>query len=214
MAITCCDTSDAWGGWTGSTCTATTTSTTAWRCWTGGTTATTSSITGSVWMRWTASTGDTTIVLPAANYDYSPPPVLTEAEKLVQAEAARKRAEEAAERAEKERIRAEEARKQAEEAAARAEKLLLEMLDKQQRKEYAKDKSFHVVGQDGEKYKIKHGWSGHVERVVKGKSVERFCIHPRVQVPVQDNQLLAKLMLETDPVGFKKIANRTELATV
>lgn len=133
------------------------------------------------------------------------PPQLTPEERARQAEEAARRSEEARKAEEKR-------RKEAEKAAKRAEKLLREVLSPEQRAEFDKDKSFHVIGADGERYRVRHGWSGHVDRIAKdGQAEERFCIHPDRMVPNADNQLIAKLMLETDPARFRKIANVTRL---
>jgi hypothetical protein len=98
-------------------------------------------------------------------------------------------------------------------ANERAEKLLLSNLTGRQRRQYQKNKTFTVKGRDGNRYRINPKWAGHVERLNdRFKPVERFCIHPVDQVPVPDNQLVAKLMLETDPARFRQIANVTQLA--
>lgn len=97
-------------------------------------------------------------------------------------------------------------------ADRRAEELLLGALDAEQKAEYALDKSFHVRDRWGRRYRIRRAWSGHVARVNdSGKEVERFCIHPRIRVPLPDNQLLAKLMIETDEDQFRRTANVTQL---
>lgn len=172
----------------------------AWHYWTSGSSATTS-VSNTIWLEWNAATGESRQIHPNPTAWQKPAPPTAEqleAEKQRRLDLEKRLAEETAKR-----IAAEK----------RAEELLLSQLSKEQRKEYREKKSFKVVGKDGHRYDIGPRWSGHVERLNdKGKPVERFCIHPRVQVPVADNQLLAKLMLETDPDQFRKVANVTPLA--
>lgn len=94
-------------------------------------------------------------------------------------------------------------------AVARAEELLKDNLSEAQRKEYEKDKHFHVVA-GGKTYRIRKGWSGNVELLNgKGEVLSRYCIHPTTYVPEEDNMLAQKLMLETAEEEFVRVANRT-----
>ena len=97
-------------------------------------------------------------------------------------------------------------------ANKRAEELLTFMLDEDQKKRYAADRCFEVVaGNTGERrrYLVKYGWAGNVEQIDEnGRQVARFCIHPRNIVPVPDNMLAQKLMLESNEEEFLRIANR------
>lgn len=123
------------------------------------------------------------------------------------AEAAREREEQARKVLEKS--------KAAREAAEKcARELLLSVLSEEQRKEYERDKAFHVEAKDGTRYRLKHGWAGNVEELNElGIAIARYCIHPNVQIPEADNLVAQKLMLETDPERFRRTANRTDLAT-
>ena len=177
-----------------------TTTTSVWAYWTDGGTSTRSAST-TVWCRW-AGTGSGAV--PACYQ----PPALTKAEQAKQDEANRKRAE-------AEKIRLAQERKALEEADRRAEELLVAHLDKEQRKQYRTEKKFKVVGGDGALFEIGSAWSSNVrEMTPDGKHIARFCIHPRESVPIPDLLLAQKLMLETDPAEFRKIANRTALAGV
>ena len=206
-----------WQTWTYNSA-ANTTGTIIWNTWasmSGGNC--TASMTNTVWNTWsglnTSGTGGSVLYQDYQQYPSTPVKEHTAEEKARLAEEQRCLAEERARIAELFRKQEEERRKEAEAALKRAEGLLMEFLDPYQQEEYAKDKSFHVKGADGERYKVRHAWSGHVDRVnEKGKVVERFCIHPRESVPIPDNQLVAKLMLETNPAEFRKKANVTQVA--
>ena len=98
------------------------------------------------------------------------------------------------------------------EAEKRAEALLELHLNETQRQEYRTKKRFIVEVQDGVCYRINRGWAGNVEELNKdGKPVNRLCIHTRAPVPIPDNLLAQKLLLETDPAEFRRIANRTAI---
>jgi hypothetical protein len=127
-------------------------------------------------------------------------------EQLEKLEAERK------ERAEKERLRLAEVERQRKEADAKADELLRKHLSLRQRRQYRRNRSFCVRARDGTQFRIKHGWAGNIEELnAAGKPVNRFCIHPVDSVPYADNLLAQKLLLETDPDKFRKIANRTAI---
>ena len=189
-----------WYYWTGDD-TSTSTATT-WDHWTS--TASTSSTTTTInpiWVKWNTTSATTSTV----HRPYRAPELTPE-------EIERRRAEEEARRQAMLAAQAERAKRE-QEADERAERLLKQHLSGHQRRQYRRDKSFVVTGGDGRAYRIRRGWAGHVERLdEKGRAVERFCIHPQQQVPLPDNQLVAKLMLETNPDEFRRIANVTPLA--
>lgn len=193
----------AWTNWTSGTCTASSTTCSGiWYNWIGGTATTgelvEDSAAGYVWTQWNLSNGMNDFHAVSAPVSVPDPTPAQLAERARRAEEQAKKAEERA--------------RKAEEARERAEELLRQLLDEQQRQEYDQDKSFHVVGADGERYRVRHNWAGHVDRVdAEGRPVERFCIHPEQQVPLADNQLIAKLMLEVEPERFRQIANMTRL---
>ncbi len=172
-----------------------------WRVWTNASCAIATVTTADrVWASWssTASTNTVASCRPVT----LPPPAPPAPEELERQRLARKRR--AAEAAEAERKR--------QEADRRAAELLRQHLDDEQKKQYARDRSFVVYGEDGQRYRVRDGWAGHVERLGEdGLPVERFCIHPSELIPIPDNQLIAKLMLETDAQRFRQIANVTRL---
>lgn len=184
-----------------------------WTLWVGTASTTASATSCNTWEQWNTTTNWTT-----ANTATNSTAVwggwvrvaeLTAEQKAQWEAAALARAEENARR-QAEWEKQEEARKKAEEEAnKRAEELLTSQLDAEQKEEYRRDKAFTVRCRQGRRYRIRRAWSGHVSRIDdKGKEVERFCIHPRERVPLPDNQLLAKLLLESDPDHFLKTANR------
>jgi hypothetical protein len=200
-----------WNGYAISTATSPATSSDTWTAWTSGTYSTTATSTNTVWK---ILSGTGTYAASGSQPSYLPVPrrELTEEEKAKQAEEQALYQEQVRKRAEKERRRLEEENAKLLAANKRAEELLVRFLDKEQLAQYERDKAFEVVASDGERYRVRNGWAGHVDRLKDGKPVERFCIHPNVQVPHADNQLLAKLMLDGDLERFKRTANRTQLA--
>lgn len=130
--------------------------------------------------------------------------------------AAPETAEQAAERAREHRERqaelarqAEEQNRLAQEAEQRAQELLTEHLTEEQRREFAKEKSFTVISKDGERrYRIRKGYSRNIERIDEhGKRLKTLCAHPAEQLPDYDHMLAQKLMLEHSEDDFLKIAN-------
>lgn len=189
-----------WGAWceTGTACTTDAT----WTVWTQASAST--ETTTAVWVRWNEGTA-TTVARPVYSYSYQPPKLSKEEQAKLEAELA--------ERAEKERLRAEKVRLEREAADKRAEELLFAHLDKIQTAQYRKEKKFTVRSKDGADFELQSLWSGNaVEMTPDGKRLARFCIHPAVIVPIPDLLLSQKLMLETDPAAFRRIANKTELA--
>lgn len=96
------------------------------------------------------------------------------------------------------------------EADSRAAELLKANLTEAQRLELAREQSFTVVSRDGQRnYRVKKGWSHNVERIDEaGKRLHTLCAHPSVNVPLYDNMLAQKLMLEHSEDDFLRIANR------
>lgn len=92
-----------------------------------------------------------------------------------------------------------EARKQARE---RAEQLLVSCLSPSQRQQYEENSTFTVTGQSGEHYTI-HSFSAYNVT----SPTWSFCAGPQ-DVPICDQMLAQKLMLETEEVQFLRIANK------
>jgi hypothetical protein len=92
-----------------------------------------------------------------------------------------------------------------EKAAARdrAKILLQGHLDDIQRHDLASNGFFdlEVLSQDGSRktYRINRKWSQNIQQIDRssGRVLKTLCIHPRIQVPVEDSMLTQKLMLES-----------------
>lgn len=117
-------------------------------------------------------------------------------------EAIRRRVEEANAR------RAEEAERAAK-AQSRALRLLQMTLSQKQRRQFEEHQFFEVLAHNGTvRYLLARGRSANVYRLDdKGKPVKRFCVHPGVMCPDEDTLIAQKLMLETNPAEFERIAN-------
>lgn len=197
--------SDEWATWVQIDCTSTTASTTGtWGYWcsNGTSTATTNCATSTTWATWSAAANH---VIRYRQSQQAPPKQLTPEEQVEIA--AKREAEAIALKAKREK---EEADRKA--ASERAERLLAAQLTDEQKASYLKDRTFIVTAADGTKFRIKLGRAGNVEELNDaGKPIARLCIHPTEFVPDGDTVLAQKLMLETDPKAFRKIANRTEI---
>lgn len=192
-------TSDTWVVWVGS-ASATTTTDCTWRVWTGGTgSSITSSTTEPItWVRWNQAAGPANIPRGNQAAAYVPARVSKEERERRAAEEARwkKIAEE--ERA---------ARLVAEE---KAERLLQSLLTPEQRETLENKKCFYLHSA-GKKYRIDRGSHGNVKLVdERDEVIESYCIQP-VGVPVGDSMAAQKLLLETDPESFRRIANITPI---
>jgi hypothetical protein len=198
-------TGQVWSAWTNTTA-GTTGSNTApiWRVW-NETTYTTNNTTptNTVWLEWN-NQGTAAVPIRQATYRYGqyvPPPPPTE-EELRRIEEHRAREEERRRREAREYRRAERI----------AARLLETHLNRMQRRQFRRLRSFHCIAPNGTRYRVRHGWSGNVEEIgPNGKVLNRFCIHPRENVPISDNLLAQKLMLETDDTEFRRIANVTRV---
>jgi hypothetical protein len=117
----------------------------------------------------------------------------------------------------------EEARRQARqeqaEATERARTLLRESLTSEQWQDYEQRQSFRVISSDGERtYRLRHGRTQNIDLLgprddsVASNEVEvgvrrRYCIHiADYDIPVEDNLLCQKLLLEADEERFLQVA--------
>jgi hypothetical protein len=100
------------------------------------------------------------------------------------------------------------------EADKRATALLAQFLNEHQRKQFEKDRFFEVLSRCGtRRYRISRGLAGNVTVFdPQGRAVERLCIHTEPNLPLEDNLLAQKLLLEADEEKFRKTANITRLA--
>jgi len=108
-----------------------------------------------------------------------------------------------------------EKRKREEEAVRKAETLLKECLSPKQEADYEKAKRFHVICEDGHRYEIDCTKRQHnVFRLGEdGKQQEELCISQRGgNLPLPDNALAQKLLLEANEEEFRRIANIRQIA--
>jgi hypothetical protein len=169
-----------------------------WCAWNSITVSATTNATIEVWQGWVDAQGQ-------QHWQRSTPAPETEEQRQArEARAAERQAE---------------LQRQAEErqaAEARAEELLVAHLKPAQKKSYREGRYFEVLTGDRRRtrrYRVKHGWAGNVEELdEQGRPVARYCIHPRDTVPIPDNLLAQKFLLETNEQEFLRIANRTPLA--
>lgn len=195
--------SEVWGTWTSSTSASVTTcGNGTWAQWTQADYTTTSNCTSTastVWIRWASD------ATPNASYQPPKPPKLSAEEQARLLEEARRQEEAWKKKAEEERLLREAAER-------RAEELLQQYLNDQQRRQYAKEKKFLVLAGDGATFELEHKWSGNAREFdSKGRPIQRLCIHPKDSVPIPDHLLAQKLMLETNPAEFRRIANKTPI---
>jgi hypothetical protein len=97
----------------------------------------------------------------------------------------------------------------AREMEARAAALLREHLDAEQAKQFAKDRSFTVITKDGRRrYRVREGFQRNIDQVdPSGKRLRTLCAHCIEDLPVHDQMLAQKLMLEHREEEFLKMAN-------
>ena len=102
-----------------------------------------------------------------------------------------------------------ERQKKHEEGEARSLRLLLSCLDEEQRQEVRERKRFKMFGQDGKKYLVTYRQHGNVWLLDENeKPVMNYCIVAE-DVPIYDQMLSQKLLLEHDPSSFFETANAT-----
>lgn len=124
----------------------------------------------------------------------------------LQREAARQRAEaqRAAEAAAREREQAE--------VREKAAALLMSVLSKKQRREYAEHRHFTIRGSDGKRYQIRYGYQHNVfELDEDGNRVVEMCGHANESLPMEDHMATQKLSLERDAPGFRRVANKYDI---
>lgn len=105
-----------------------------------------------------------------------------------------------------ERLKREEDRRLAQE---KAELLLVQHLNKKQKKAYEENRCIPVDGQSGKKYIIRKGRAKNIDVLKEDGTVDyRLCVHPQEQVPDEDTMLAQKLFLEHNEEYLISIANR------
>lgn len=187
------------------------TSATTWYDWTGTTTATSGTYTkvvstsGTCWASWVDYQKKTWPHYPVQ---------LSPEEKKERYRKEQERLQVQAEQARLADIARREAEAVAKEAQERARKLFLEVLDTEQRQTFEKAQKFYLIGSDGERYEVdctKHHQN--VYQVDKeGKRKVGYCAYATGGVPLSDNHIVQKLLLETDAKAFLKVANSWRVA--
>lgn len=94
-------------------------------------------------------------------------------------------------------------------AASRALRILKSVLSPEQARQYDEHQFFEVLAKNGTvRYILARGRSANVYRLdAEGKPVKRFCVHPGIACPDEDTLLAQKLLLETNPAEFERLAN-------
>ena len=92
----------------------------------------------------------------------------------------------------------------------KAERLLIRNLTPEQNEQYKKDKCFSVTGSEtGAIYLITQGRTMNVWRLdEKGQCIEQLCFHPVEYLPMGDDMLAQKLMLEACEKEVLSMANK------
>lgn len=106
----------------------------------------------------------------------------------------------------------------------RSRKILMSLLDETQQAEFKKRpsrasgkgdfafltslrKSFHVLGKDGFTYLITEQYQHNVFRIENGRRTFEYCIITKKHIPIYDQMLAQKLLLESNPQMFLDISN-------
>jgi len=98
-------------------------------------------------------------------------------------------------------------------AHQRARRLILNVLTPAQLREYAATRAFTVIGADERIYKIRKGGTTHEMDPATGRATHTHCIHLPSSYVEEDTMVAVKMMLETDPAEFRRIANTSVLHT-
>ncbi len=92
-------------------------------------------------------------------------------------------------------------------ANKRAEQLLLECLSPEQIEDYNTHKGFNVLGGDDRIYRVYSKLAHNVVLFEEGRPSIVYCVITREFTPTSDQLLAQKLLLETQPEEFLRIAN-------
>ncbi len=102
-------------------------------------------------------------------------------------------------------------RKKDHKAYKRAARLLHGCLTPKQRREWHKKNHIHVIGQDGQLYRIEARSHQNVFLIEDGVPAIQFCVVSQQKMPVPDLMLAQKLLLESNIEHFMKLANKWDL---
>ncbi len=94
------------------------------------------------------------------------------------------------------------------EGLERAKRLLIANLDEEQRQEFEARQQFFVRAMDGRLYRVNTQDHANIDLIEEGRPTVNFCIVSSEYVPIYDQMLAQKLMLETDIGKLTEIANQ------
>jgi len=195
-----------WSTWTWSFITTTTSSDSTWYTWSGNSASTTSS-TATTWSTWNYDRCEWQKL--ADNGTYQAKPIVYTKEQLAEQKAQLEKL--AAQRAEQARLAKEREKKDAE-AREKSKQLLISLLDKKQVEDLEKNGSFGFVAPSGKLYKIEKGVAGNVFLMdTCNRKVERYCCHPKMEVPSYDAMASQFIWLKFCEEEFVKLANKTRM---
>lgn len=97
-------------------------------------------------------------------------------------------------------------------ARAEARKLLAIVLTPAQMDTYLRNHYFDVVGSEGGVYRLHHGTSGNIRRLIGGEEVNMLCVHPTMwtgegYLPTEDSLAAQALAIMHDERGAVLTAN-------
>ena len=186
---------------------------TTWQVWTSAD-SNTSTSTDAIWGGWTNNTTTTTNATPIwsiwANQAFGGQQLDQELNQQFFRQPAPTPEEVRASREalEASRLREIERQRDRAEAESKAKKLLVDNLTKEQKKSYEERGVIPVRVKSGNVYEIHRGRAGNIRRIVNGRAVDSYCIHPSDLIPDEDTMLTQLLWLRWCEEDFLKIANR------
>lgn len=97
-------------------------------------------------------------------------------------------------------------------AVRKGRRLLLVTMTEMQQRDYAKTGTFMVLAANGKWYRLRKNGTTH-ELGADGVATHSHCIHLSHSFISEDTLIAVKMLLETDPAEFHRIANTTPLST-
>ena len=94
-------------------------------------------------------------------------------------------------------------------AEIKAEKLLVKNLSAEQKKDWLADRTFMVTGNTtGIQYKLTKSRTYGIETYLYGRKIGKLCVVAKdPKIPIYDQLLAQKLLIETDEKAFVALAN-------
>lgn len=162
---------------------------------------------GSAWFAWT-STSSTSADITWSNWTSGTTASATDG---IYSYRQRELTAEEQQQIEENRIRYQEETKRKEEAKVKAEKvaeeLLIDHLSGLQKSDWKKNKYFSVVSPKGRNLRLLPRRTSNIEEFdSQNKRIGVYCIHPDFEIPINDQLLMQKMMIEHHEEEFFKIA--------